>query len=1418
MNEHHASLQSQSEYRKREGGSRPSALFHRPWIAVIILVLTLLLPCTPFISTAWAAGDTTVRFGSGGEAVMHEDGSISGTCSVGEPQIRETWVGSSCYYRYLGSNITMPDGSVFYGTCYESYIGVPNHLDYEGPVAGEASFTATPAGDGTFFVLVHTEGLRGCFTARGIFSGIGTQRLYFQQWMPDLSLDVTFTKVSTDTTLTAGNVSYTLGGARYDIYDAETNHVVASITTDDAGHAAYRLAQGSYYAIETVAPRGFILNSDRIPFEVNSDTAATGVTLGDVPGSFTLKISKQDSSTGGAPQVGTSFSGASYKVVDANGRTHAGTTDEDGVLVIDRLPFGTITVTETTAPTGYRLDERVHTYTVGPESMGADGVVELVPKGDFTEDVIAFDLRIAKTAGAGGAWNEGSGHERAAEGVAFEIVSNTTDEVVGTIVTDEDGFATTEGLWFGAGERAASLSGALPYDAAGYTVREVPETVPDGLDIVEPWTITAEQMVDGAELRYLLNDAQLSSFLQIIKVDADTGRTVPLAHFSFQLIDEEGALVRMTDTYPSRIELQTFTTDDSGSVYLPEELEPGTYTIHEVGAAAPYLTADDLTLEISSDYEHITPLAAVRVADEQARGRARLHKVCAGGAGHLDGSCSLEGAEFDVIAVGDIVSPDGCVRAADGEIVDHVVTDEQGYAETQDLWLGSGSATYAFIETTAPEGHALDPTPHEFTVSYVDASTELVYADVEVANAPSEVVVEKSILGSDQALEGATFEIWRADDEVTLAPEDGHAALALRAADDAQVTLSAPGAVGKLSLDLPEGWTCGIDTQPVYGDHLHVRKVESPMALTPGTYTLTLSDEKGFSVDLGDSAQLEIASGEAVCATWTPGLLGAGGTLAIERTALESETCELTWSDVHGAFTACSLDEGTFDVLIDGERAGKIELTANTTTFAASTDEGIETRSHLLVPGADEHLLTTSDEGLIRVAHLTSGSYRLQERSAPAGYLVDDTIHYFTTTEDGLTEGFAVYTTAIENDYTKVDLSKRDITSESEVPGAQLAVLDADGAVVESWISEATPHRINALAPGTYTLVEQMTPRAYDEATAVTFTVRACGDVQPVAIYDEPIIISGEVDKRQEIADPTAPDTFADDATRGARVNTSATGSFDYAIDFHSTSTTWVDECTVTDELAGAAEGLATLRSITTPRAEGDFDGTFNVWYRTNIDDGVNHAAEANATRDDGHANPWLDHETVVQTVGEDGRVLDYSGWRLWATGIPTQEAHDLSADDLALAEGEVITAIRLEYGRVDVGFTTRRDEWDRDNLKDAHDDVDDVAPTHAGGHPDDEEPLAPLIVRMSTTEAYTGDTQLVNAVLIDLYRNGGSMTVEDELEAHDHDAVVQIPRTNVRELDKTGTDAMWPALITTGSVASAGAIVIGLWVRRHPS
>ena len=90
---------------------------------------------------------------------------------------------------------------------------------------------------------------------------------------------------------------------------------------------------------------------------------------------------------------------------------------------------------------------------------------------------------------------------------------------------------------------------------------------------------------------------------------------------------------------------------------------------------------------------------------------------------------------------------------------------------------------------------------------------------------------------------------------------------------------------------------------------------------------------------------------------------------------------------------------------------------------------------------------------------------------------------------------------------TKVEISKRDITTDNELAGATLQIIDDKCNVVEEWVSTNEPHYIEAqlIAGKTYTLTETAAPDGYTIANSIDFTVNADGTVTPVVMYDEPI-------------------------------------------------------------------------------------------------------------------------------------------------------------------------------------------------------------------------------------------------------------------------------------------------------------------------
>ena len=139
---------------------------------------------------------------------------------------------------------------------------------------------------------------------------------------------------------------------------------------------------------------------------------------------------------------------------------------------------------------------------------------------------------------------------------------------------------------------------------------------------------------------------------------------------------------------------------------------------------------------------------------------------------------------------------------------------------------------------------------------------------------------------------------------------------------------------------------------------------------------------------------------------------------------------------------------------------------------------------------------------------LAAGNYTLCETQAPSGYVLATECIKFTVKADGTVATVIMYNKKEKQPeqpkVTKVKISKKDITTKEELPGAKLVIKDASGKVVESWTSTSTPKYIEGLAAGNYTLCETQAPSGYVLATeCIKFTVKADGSVATVIMYNK---------------------------------------------------------------------------------------------------------------------------------------------------------------------------------------------------------------------------------------------------------------------------------------------------------------------------
>ncbi len=124
-------------------------------------------------------------------------------------------------------------------------------------------------------------------------------------------------------------------------------------------------------------------------------------------------------------------------------------------------------------------------------------------------------------------------------------------------------------------------------------------------------------------------------------------------------------------------------------------------------------------------------------------------------------------------------------------------------------------------------------------------------------------------------------------------------------------------------------------------------------------------------------------------------------------------------------------------------------------------------------------------------------TYTLVEIKAPEGYVTAESIQ-FTVKED-----YKIQKVTMKDDVTKVEIAKKDITSQEELPGAKLQILNRKEEVIEEWISKEKPHYLEMLPAGDYILREIQAPERYEIAEEIAFTVEDTAKIQKVIMYDK---------------------------------------------------------------------------------------------------------------------------------------------------------------------------------------------------------------------------------------------------------------------------------------------------------------------------
>ena len=824
-------------------------------------------------------------------------------------------------------------------------------------------------------------------------------------------------------------------GVTFHLYGTSLSGIVVDeyAATDANGVATFEdvLISGSTpYTVEEVdtAVRYVVPEAQSAPINWNEVTNRSFL---NILKKFSVTVTKSDAETGTA-QGDASLAGAVYGIYKGETLVDTYTTDKNGQFVTkEYICDNDWTVREITPSEGYLLDTTVHKVGAEPQLYTVE---HNQTANDVTEQVTKGNIAIIKHTDNGETQIETpeGGAEFAVYLKAAGSYENAKSSERDYLTCDENGFAQTK---------------ELPYGI--YTVHQVSGW--EGSEKMPDFDVFIAQ--NGTTYRYLINNTPFESYIKVVKVDAETGKSIPYAGAGFQIYDPAGNLVTMTYTYPTPTSIDTFYTDANGALVTPEKLDFGSgYALVEVQAPYGYVLDStpvyfDVTEENATEESGVT-VVKVDKPNMAQKGTITVEKTGevffgVSVSGGVDESGKelptvyqpqyekrgLPGAIYEIVAAEDIITPDGTVRNQKGEVVDTVTTDENGVATSRELYLGK----YEVREITTPHGMVLNPEPHSVGLVYAGQSVAVTETATSFENERQKVEISlvKSIeqnetfgIGANGEMKNISFGLFAAEEIVSASG----------------TSIPANGLVEIISLN--EDGTAKVKTDLPFGSY-YVQELatDSHYKLSDTKYPVT------FGYAGQDTAVVKIAVNDG--------------------NAVENKL-------IYGSVSGKKVDEN--DNALGGALIGLFR-----------TDDGEFTKENALLTA------TSAEDGSFSFESIPYGTWYVREIEQPAGFVLDDAIYPVTIGADG-----QVVEVEIVNEFIRGNIHLTKVDSEypdNKLTGATFEVYkdsnangkldDGDellGTLTEKEIGE---YGMNDLFYGRYFVKETKAPEGFVLDTGV---------------------------------------------------------------------------------------------------------------------------------------------------------------------------------------------------------------------------------------------------------------------------------------------------------------------------------------------
>ena len=913
------------------------------------------------------------------------------------------------------------------------------------------------------------------------------------------------------------------------------------------------LPLGTITIQETKAPKGYLLNEKVFVRQITSKGTTEGVETYNMPtieeevihGDIQLvKYGENNDEPGDSgADIKKPLKDIKFHLTSkTNGDVYTIITDENGFASTkqfgnsDRgnLPFDTYTVTEESpypeydiiAPFEVTVDEegRTYSYILRNDTVDAPLAVQKVDK--ETGKVIPI------------------------AGAQFQIldenkkpitmkVSYPTPMELDTFETDANGsFTLPEKLEYG----SYYLHEVKAPEGYLLGLADIPFVVDQEFDWENPLSITYP-------------DAPAKGKIRVTKTDKETDKPIPSgAEFTVtaaeDIITPDGTIRTEKGTV-----VATLTTDEKGKAET-EALYLGKYVVKETKAPNGYLLNPKefaVTLEYENQETEIV-YGDVTVPDELAKGKIRITKTDA------ETGSGLSGAEFEIRAKEDIVTPDGTVKVKAGTVVDTIITSNKGTAETKELYLGK----YEVQETKAPEGYLLNTQKYSVELTYADQETKIVYGDVTVPDelAKGKIRITKTDAETDKVIpSGAEFTVTAAEDIVapdgTVKIKKG-TVVATLTTDEKGKAETDKLYLGKYVVKetkAPEGYLLNEKefevtltykdqtTEIIYGD------VTVPDQPAKGKIRVTKTDAETDKV-IPSGAEFTVTAAEdittpdgtirtekgTVVATLTTDEKGKAetdklylGKYVVKETkapegyllnekefevtlAYKDQTTEIVYGDVTVPDQPV---KGQIEILKKDEETGNL-LSGAEFTITAKEDITTPDGTVRAEKGTVVDTIVTDTTGIARSKELYLGKYTVKETKQPIGFIRpnqtwDVELKYADQKTELVKENLT-----IKNQPTEIIIDKKETGTDKPLEGVKFVIwnkdkedpIDPGMQHKEIYITDANGKiRLLYLEPGNYAVaeVESIPGYAWDDKMIYEFTITEDGRVDGEISHTIPV-------------------------------------------------------------------------------------------------------------------------------------------------------------------------------------------------------------------------------------------------------------------------------------------------------------------------